>query len=289
MTNETVSRIMDNLAKRECLFHSLLILRKVLGIATPSADKQTHNALNSYLSFENIYNNNPGVMSFDEELEMLSMNVLTEINACDFKITRCIDDDFPVELRKFPQCTPVLYYQGNLGLTDTKTIAVIGTRELSEEKHKREGRKVLERLLKNEYTIVSGLALGSDTLGHEYALQNKGKTIAVLGTPINKHYPKENSKLQDEIAKSQLLVSQYPIGVRSFGSFFAHRNKTTIALACEGSVIIRSGDKSGTIHGIKETVIQGKKLYVLDNNYESSLGATWVNTYSSSIIRVREK
>src|SRR5690606_30838806 len=99
--------------------------------------------------------------------------------------------------------------------------------------------------------IVSGLAKGSDTLGHEAAIRFGGRTIAVLGTALNAFYPAENRKLQEEIATKHLLVSEYPIGLRSFGSFFANRNRTTVGLSSHGIVVARAGDRSGTQHAVK--------------------------------------
>ncbi|WP_249114146.1 DNA-processing protein DprA, partial [Vibrio parahaemolyticus] len=114
--------------------------------------------------------------------------------------------------------------------------------------------------------IVSGLAAGSDTLGHQAALKYSGRTIAVIGTPLDQYFPKENRELQDEIAKNHLLVSEYPIGIRSFGSFFANRNRTTVGLSSEGVVVARAGDRSGTQYAIRHCVEQGKQLYALENN-----------------------
>ena len=171
----------------------------------------------------------------------------------------------------------MLYCSGNIELVNAKTIAVVGTRQLEDDIDIVEGKKVLQRLLDKGYVIVSGLAKGCDTLAHSYVIEHGGKTIAVLGTPLNKYYPKENKHLQEIIASQHLVVTQYPIGIKTFPSHFAHRNKTTVGLSTEGVVVIRAGDKSGTQHAIKECIYTKKPLYVLMNNLNKGYG--WVKNY----------
>ncbi|TOG45021.1 DNA processing protein DprA, partial [Vibrio parahaemolyticus] len=182
-----------------------------------------------------------------------------------------------------------LYCRGDLSLLNAdKTISFVGTRELHNPEHVRHGEVVIGRLLNAGYqAIVSGLAAGSDTLGHQAALKYSGRTIAVIGTPLDQYFPKENRELQDEIAKNHLLVSEYPIGIRSFGSFFANRNRTTVGLSSEGVVVARAGDRSGTQYAIRHCVEQGKQLYALENNiYEPEY--QWVKKYKDSMKVIRQ-
>ncbi|MFT4326115.1 MAG: DNA-processing protein DprA, partial [Candidatus Woesearchaeota archaeon] len=162
-------------------------------------------------------------------------------------------------------------------------IAVVGTRSPLTEQEKIDAHKVLEDLIAKEYTIVSGLALGCDTLGHTYGLRTN--TIAVLGTPLNKRYPKENKDLQDKIAQDHIVVSQYPIGIENFLYYkteqpqnFSKRNQTTVALASQGVLVLKTGDKGGTQHAIKEARIQNKKLYTMRCNFNPD--NTWTNNFT---------
>ena len=104
----------------------------------------------------------------------------------------------------------------------------------------------------DNFTIVSGLAKGIDAAAHKTAIKQKGRTIAVLGTPLNTYYPKENSKLKNFIAHRHLLISQVPFVRYSkqspFGNklFFPERNKTMSALT-EVTVIIEASGTSGTL------------------------------------------
>jgi DNA processing protein len=124
-------------------------------------------------------------------------------------------------------------------------------------------------------------------LGHTSAIELNEKTIAVLGTPLTSSYPKENKELQEEIAKNHLLVSEYPIGIRSFGSYFASRNRTTVGLSTDGVVVARAGDKSGTQYAIRFSIDQGKPVYVLENNIHEK-NYEWVSKYKKHIKVIRE-
>lgn len=218
-------------------------------------------------SFEDIYNQFYGMIPIDESINNQLDKIYSKIDF-DFKAVTINDPEYPEKLRSIDGATPVLYCRGDLSLLNAdKTISFVGTRELNDPVHLQHGDEVIARLIKAGYqAIVSGLAAGSDTLGHESALKYLGRTIAVLGTPLDKYFPKENKELQDTIAKEHLLVSEYPIGIRSFGSFFANRNLTTVGLSSEGAIVARAGDRSGTQHAIKHCVHQNKQLYVLENN-----------------------
>jgi len=184
-------------------------------------------------------------------------------------------------LRDIPHATPVLYAIGDLELLYSKTIGVVGTRRIEKKPDIDAANSCLARLIEKEYTIVSGLASECDTLAHRFAVENGGKTIAVLGTPLDVYYPKENTKLQDEIAENHLLISQYPVGIDTTGACFAHRNTTTVGLSKEGLVVLLSPDKSGTLHAVSECVETGKQLYVLEHNIDR--GFQWVEKYGVGI------
>lgn len=123
------------------------------------------------------------------------------------------DDKFPkvrgnVETSKQPIC---LFYKGNLDLLnfDNPCVAVIGllTPDINIEKRET---KVVHELVKKDITIVSGLALGCDTIAHRTALQYYGKTIAILPSPLHNILPKENRKLAEDIVhQGGLLISEY--------------------------------------------------------------------------------
>lgn len=127
----------------------------------------------------------------------------------------CIyDDEFPVISRRVKNNSEkpyLLFYKGDLSLLKdiNKNIAIIGLLDPDEEIIKRES-EVVQRFVENELVIISGLALGCDTIAHKVCLNVPGKTIAILPTPINKIYPSENCNLAEEIVdKGGLLLTEY--------------------------------------------------------------------------------
>lgn len=140
--------------------------------------------------------------------------------------------DYPDRLRDASEPVEILYYQGSWELAEApRKVAVVGTRKMSVEGAART-RKLVKALVQNDFTVVSGLAEGVDTIAHTTAIENGGRTIAVIGTPLSEFYPKMNMELQQKIAAEYLLVSQVPVlryenqGPKWNRLFFPERNKT---------------------------------------------------------------
>ncbi|WP_046168007.1 DNA-processing protein DprA [Chromobacterium vaccinii] len=187
--------------------------------------------------------------------------------------------DYPERLRDAVEPIELLYFLGSWELAESpRRIAVVGTRQVSPEGAART-RKLVRGLVEHDFTIVSGLAQGVDTIAHETAINAGGKTIAVIGTPISEVYPRENAELQRRIASEFLLVSQVPIlryGAQSprwNRLFFPERNKTMSALT-QATVIVEAGETSGTLIQAKAALDQGRKLFILENNF-SNPNITW--------------
>ncbi|MBI2151245.1 heme-binding protein, partial [Candidatus Woesearchaeota archaeon] len=198
----------------------------------------------------------------------------------DIGLLSITSDNYPAGFKNVDIAAPLLYYRVNQELLNNKVMAVIGTRRLEDSQDITDGKKIVERLVNANYTILSGLALGCDTLAHQTAVEFSGKTIAVLGTPLDKYYPLENKDYQDFMAREHLLISQYPIGITTYPSHFAHRDKTQVHLS-EGVVVIRADDKSGAQHAIKEAAKRNKQIYALKNNYGKRY--SWLHTYQDNI------
>lgn len=200
--------------------------------------------------------------------------------------------DYPTKLRDAKDPVELLYYQGNLELLRNHSIAVVGSRSCSEDGLRRT-KKLVEMLVKDNFTIISGLANGIDTQAHKTAIHNDGRTIAVLGTPLNKYYPRENKSLQQEIAKNHLLISQVPFWHYTEESyfnnrlFFLERNKTMSALS-EATVIVEASDTSGTLIQAKAALYQRRKLFILDNNFKNPKISWPYRLKNKGAIRVRE-
>jgi DNA processing protein len=186
--------------------------------------------------------------------------------------------EYPKNLRDAEDPVELLYYRGWWDLVETPSVAVVGTREPSSEGIERTT-LLAKRLVKDGYTVVSGLARGVDAAAHKAAIQAGGKTIAVIGTPLNRVYPKENAGLQEEIAEKFLLISQVPIfryskqDFRRNRTFFPERNKTMSALT-EATIIVEAGETSGTLIQARAALAQGRKLFIADSSFQNP-ALTW--------------
>lgn len=154
-----------------------------------------------------------------------------------------------------------IFYEGIMDIPlPCPRVSIIGSRGASEQGLS-EAKEITKILIENEVVIVSGLAKGIDTVGHKTAIENGGKSIAVIGTPLNKVYPKENLELQNELKKNHLVISQYPVGHPTTPKDFVLRNRT-MALISDATVIVEAGDSSGSLHQGWETLRIGRPLFI---------------------------
>lgn len=148
-------------------------------------------------------------------------------------------------------------------LRSEKRLSVVGSRKISAEGVKRT-RDLVERLVKQGVTVVSGLAEGVDTVAHQTAVANGGQTIAVIGTPLDQYYPKQNRALQQHMMREQLVVSQFAPGYPVKKTNFPMRNRT-MALLSDATIIVEASEKSGTRHQGWEALRLGRPLFLLRN------------------------
>ena len=138
-----------------------------------------------------------------------------------------------------------LYYRGNANLLNNKSIAIVGSRKLSEY-GKKNALEFSEYLSKSGYTIISGLAKGIDSYAHLGGMEGEGKTIAVLPSGINQIYPKENILLAKNIVQNGgLLISEYDDDETIQLKYFSKRNEI-IALLSDCILLIEAGERSGS-------------------------------------------
>ena len=194
--------------------------------------------------------------------EMLKNELKKKIRC---KYTTLFSHDYPEVLKQI-NCPPfVLYYYGDLSLINRKTIGVIGMRECDEY-----GRHATQyftnKLCEKDYVIVSGMAKGVDSIAHNCAIENNGKTIAVLGTGIEYCYPKENRELYENLKKEHLVLSEYPFYTSPSKKLFPYRNRIVSALS-QKILITQSKLKSGTMITAGYALEQGKEVYCVPGRF----------------------
>jgi DNA processing protein len=155
-----------------------------------------------------------------------------------------------------------LFAAGETGLVRRGTrVAVIGARQPSPEGLRR-ARKLAAELAKAGVIVVSGLAEGIDTAAHQGALGAGGRTIAVLGTPLDVTYPRRNQELQRQIMAEHLALSPFAPGTPVVKANFPYRNRV-MALISDATVIVEAGDASGALAQGWEALRLGRLTFIL--------------------------
>lgn len=179
--------------------------------------------------------------------------------------------DYPETLREIASAPKELYILGNLSLLLNKPrIAVVGSRKVTVY-----GRQVTQQLAgeaaRRGIVIVSGLALGVDGLAHQAALENGGKTIAVLPSGLDKIYPATHHQLAKRILeKGGVLITEYPSGTEPFKTNFIARNRIVSGIS-DGVLITEAAEKSGTLHTANFALEQGRTVMAVPGNINSPL------------------
>ncbi len=169
----------------------------------------------------------------------------------DIGIVTVADSNYPTKLRALGNRCPVfLFYRGDLSIIEEDSIAIIGTREPSEWSQKVEAQLTNKIIELSDRIIISGLALGCDTVAHKACIESGGKTVAVLPCGINNISPEENIGLSSEIVnKGGLLISEYYPDETATHYTFVERD-TLIAAFSDATFVIECGVKSGTMHTV---------------------------------------
>ena len=246
----------------------------------------------SFKSIARLFSDHPDALPSDfieqPKAEQCAAEVrekLEKSGVCHFGICVHHAGDYPAKLRDARYPVEFLYYRGAWELTKKRCIAVVGSRKASNEGCRR-AKQLVKALVKRDFTIVSGLAAGIDTVAHTTALDLGGTTIAVVGTPLGQVYPKENQRLQERIAKEHLLISQVPILRYSRQNpkynrlFFLERN-ITMSVLSEAIVIVEAGETSGALKHLKHLggkqaafMQKGRKIFILNSCFQQP-DITW--------------
>ena len=218
-----------------------------------------------------------------EKMEREKINIIT-IN----------DQFYPKLLKEIYDPPPLLYYRGQIENLNQFNLAVVGPRKYSSY-----GQQVTSKLVgdltQNNITIVSGLALGIDTLAHNTTLDSGGKTIAVLGSGLDQQsiYPSSNRYLANKIVESGgIIFSEFPLGALPMKHHFPQRNRT-IAGLCLATLVIEASEKSGALITARHALEQNREVFAvpgsifainsIGTNNLIKLGAKVVSTVSDII------
>lgn len=194
----------------------------------------------------------------------------------DTQVLTVLDERYPENLRRIYNRPPFLFVRGMLEPADGRSIAIVGTRQASEA-GVHYARRLAVELAERGVTVISGLAAGIDTAAHQAALSAGGRTLAVMGTGIDKVYPAANRELAGEIPAHGALISQFWPGSPPRRQNFPLRNVVTSGMAV-GTVVIEASHTSGAKMQGRLALEHGKRLFLLRSLV---MDEEWAQRYSS--------
>ena len=194
------------------------------------------------------------------------------------------DSDYPQILREIFAPPPVLYAKGQFEVFTKHSIAVVGMRQPGTY-----GRNatphIIQELIKHNIAIISGLALGIDSIAHKACLENGGSTIAVLGSGVDKIYPAANRNLAGQIEAGGAIISEFPLGTSPLPYNFPRRNRIISGLSA-GVLVVEAGKKSGSLITAHYALQQGRDVFAVPGSIFSDKSDGTFNLIKNGAIPV---
>jgi DNA processing protein len=191
-----------------------------------------------------------------------------EATKADCRLIALDSEDYPPLLKQIPDAPLVLYVRGDAKILSKYAVAMVGTRRPSAY-----GSSVAHRLAhdlaQRQLVVVSGLARGIDSAGHRGALEAQGTTVAVLGSGIDVIYPRENTRLAEQIMKSGAVISEFPLGTGPTPENFPIRNRIISGLSL-GVVVVEAAEYSGSLITARLAVDQNREIFAVPGNITSA-------------------
>jgi DNA processing protein len=204
--------------------------------------------------------------------EMDPARELDRIYELGYSLLTTKDRNYPARLREIDLPPPILYLHGDLEETDRLATAIVGTRRATQY-GKSVAREIAYVLAGCGVTIVSGLARGIDGIAHQAALDAGGRTIAVLGSGLDRVYPSEHRALAEKIAEQGSVISDYALGTKPEGRNFPPRNRIISGLSL-AVIVIEAGESSGALITADFSADQGRDVFAVPGDIykPSSIG-----------------
>ncbi len=185
----------------------------------------------------------------------------------DARVLTCDSTTYPALLTQIEDAPVILFVKGQTEEEDRFAIAIVGSRKTTSY-----GRLVAERLASElsaaGFTIVSGMARGIDTIAHTGSMRSGGRTVAVLGSGLDKAYPPENRDLMEKIVGSGYVVSEFPFGTPPNRENFPRRNRLISGLSL-GVVVVEAAAGSGALITARSALEQNREVFAVPANIDS--------------------
>lgn len=190
------------------------------------------------------------------------------------RMVSVLDAEYPSNLRMIHQRPPVLFLRGTGEERDATSVAVVGTRRPTQQGID-QARQLAAGLVSRGIPVISGLAAGIDSAAHTAALAARGRTVAVIGTGIDRVYPPQNAGLQNEIAARGLVISQFLPGSPPTKASFPMRNAVMSGYAL-ATVVVEASYRSGARMQARLALQHGRHVFLM----RSLLQHDWARDYA---------
>jgi len=184
--------------------------------------------------------------------------------------------DYPHQLRETAAAPSVIYTKGDVSLNSEPMVAVVGLRDATPYGLEMT-RRLSYDLASAGVTVVSGLARGIDSAAHKAALEAGGRTVAILGSGLDRVYPQRNIGIAQKITERGALLTEYPPGVSALPQHFPRRNRV-ISGICKGVVVVEAAFKSGAMLTVSWALEQNREVFAVPGSAlsEKSKGTNWL-------------
>lgn len=208
---------------------------------------------------------------FEFEADFEYKAVQFELKQKDISWCSFFEETYPKMLREIYLPPLLLFYKGNIDWLNRPAIGVVGAR-LCSDYGKAAIQSLLPELIQNDIIVCSGLAKGIDAEAHRQTILNNGKTIAVIGTGIDRSYPISNRRLQDEIGEHHLLISEFPAGTKPLKHHFPLRNRIISGIS-QGVMVIEAKKRSGSLITAFQALEQDREVFAVPGPIFSPVSA----------------
>ncbi|MFA6081918.1 MAG: DNA-processing protein DprA [Patescibacteria group bacterium] len=195
-----------------------------------------------------------------------------KLDECNVKTVAITDDEYPTMLKEITDPPYLLYVLGDTAVLNSVCLAVVGSRN-----HSHYGVAAVEKLIPDVVahgiTIVSGLAYGIDAKAHRMCVESEGKTVAVVGSGLDKLYPTDNQLLARDIIKTGgAIISEYPLGTAPLRQHFPARNRIISGIS-QATLVIECDIKSGAMITAHHAIDQNRDVLALPGTITSGFSA----------------
>lgn len=243
--------------------YNLLVLSKLRGVGSVTLNQlvSTNNG-QSLHAMSTAHSTVAKALDDTEAMRMAQVRAERDVERAEhlnLRILSPYDPEYPRLLLPVSDRPAIIYAKGSPDALRTKAVAVVGTREPTED-GKRIAHRISKYFAESGWAVVSGLALGIDAVAHTAAVEAEGCTVAVLAHGLDMVAPKKHAGLAERILESGgALVSEYAPGVRPFGPQFVRRDRVQAGLAL-GVILVQTGISGGSLHASRAVLEYGRLL-----------------------------